>query len=76
MNGINTDLNLVDYFIEKFEKEKITDERSDVYSLGMTLYQMMTNINPGGVGFDKNLLVSDINPKCSQEFAKIIEKAI
>lgn len=46
MNGINTDLNLVDYFIEKCEKEKIISEVFDFFSFDCI---ERCNVNPNEI---------------------------
>lgn len=51
-----------------------TDGRSDVYSLGVILHQMLTNINPAKSPFEF-ALVNTINKEVTAKTSKLIEKA-
>ncbi len=60
---------------EQFGKRGQTDARTDIYCLGMTLYQLITAHNPGEPPYEI-YPITRWNPKLSSGLEKIISKCI
>ena len=61
---------------EQKRKDLPVDLRSDIYSMGMTFYFMLTGIDPRGFLNSKLKPVSDWSPEVSPALIKIIDKCL
>lgn len=61
---------------EQSKRGNVCDLRSDIYSMGMTMYFLLTGINPGAVPRDKLREVKEIVPTTSTGINSIVNKCI